>query len=68
MQYIREKLFMNFPGKIVRKDLTKMMKNGANIPSYVIEYLLGLYCSTDDEVIIENGLKKMAMSQQTVDK
>ena len=59
MQYIREKLFMNFPGKIVRKDLTKMMKNGANIPSYVIEYLLGLYCSTDDEVIIENGLKKI---------
>ena len=39
----------HFPGKIVRKDLTALMKRGANVPTFVLEYLLGMYCSTDDE-------------------
>ena len=41
------------PGKIVRKDLTTLMKKGANVPTYVLEYLLGMYCATDDEDAIE---------------
>ena len=43
------KVIENFPGKIVRKDLTMLMKKGANVPTYVLEYLLGMYCATDDE-------------------
>ena len=37
-----------FPGRVVRKDLTKMLKEGANVPVYVLEYLLGMYCASDD--------------------
>ena len=48
-----------FPGKIVRKDLTALMKKGANVPTYVLEYLLGMYCATDDEDTIEIGLEKI---------
>lgn len=48
-----------FPGKIVRKDLTALMKRGANVPTFVLEYLLGMYCSTDDEDAIEAGLAKI---------
>ena len=43
------KLLEHFAGKIVRKDLTALMKRGANVPTFVLEYLLGMYCSTDDE-------------------
>src|SRR5208337_1647813 len=46
-----------FPGKIVRKDLTKLVKEGANVPVFVLEYLLGSYCSSNDEVVIAEGLK-----------
>ena len=46
----------NFPGKVVRKDLTKLVKEGANVPVYVLEYLLGSYCASNDEVLIEEGL------------
>ena len=53
------KVFDNFPGKVVRKDLTMMMKKGANVPTYVLEYLLGMYCATDDEDAIEMGLQKI---------
>lgn len=53
------KVLDNFPGKIVRKDLTMMMKKGANVPTYVLEYLLGMYCATDDEDAIEMGLEKI---------
>ena len=49
-------LLKNFPGKVVRKDLTKLIKEGANVPVYVLEYLLGMYCATDDEGEIQNGL------------
>lgn len=54
---IKEKLRQNFDGKIVRKDLTKKIKEGANVPVYVLEFLLGQYCSSDDEAIIEKGVQ-----------
>ncbi len=47
----------NFPGKVVRKDLTKLVKEGANVPVYVLEYLLGSYCASNDEAVIEEGLR-----------
>lgn len=53
------KVLDNFPGKVVRKDLTTLMKKGANVPTYVLEYLLGMYCATDDEEAIEIGLGKI---------
>lgn len=53
------KFLENFPGKVVRKDLTSLMKKGANVPTYVLEYLLGMYCATDDEEAIEIGLSKI---------
>ena len=46
-------------GKIVRKDLTKKIKEGANVPVYVLEFLLGQYCSSDDESIIEKGVQNV---------
>lgn len=59
MTDLDQKLLDNFPGKIVRKDLTSLMKKGANIPTYVMEYLLGMYCATDDEEIIQKGISKI---------
>ena len=53
------KVLDSFPGKVVRKDLTTLMKKGANVPTYVLEYLLGMYCATDDEDSIEIGLNKI---------
>lgn len=53
---MRIKLRRNFDGKIVRKDLTKKIKEGANVPVYVLEFLLGQYCSSDDEEIIQAGM------------
>jgi len=46
----------HFAGRVVRKDLTKLIKEGANVPVYVLEYLLGMYCATDDPEVIEQGL------------
>lgn len=54
-----KKIIDTFPGKIVRKDLTSLMKKGANVPTYVLEYLLGMYCATDDEEAIEMGISKI---------
>lgn len=48
-----------FPGRVVRKDLTKRLKEGANVPVYVLEYLLGTYCATDDEAAIEEGVVRV---------
>lgn len=45
-----------FAGKVVRKDLTKLIKEGANVPVYVLEYLLGMYCASNDDATIQNGL------------
>src|SRR3984893_5003219 len=47
----------HFPGKVVRKDLTKLVKEGANVPVYVLEYLLGTYCASNDEAVIVEGLR-----------
>jgi ATP-dependent Lon protease len=49
-------LNQHFAGKVVRKDLTKLVKEGANVPVYVLEYLLGTYCSSTDETLIDEGL------------
>lgn len=56
---VKEKLRRHFSGKIVRKDLTKTIKEGANVPVYVLEFLLGQYCSSDDDEIIERGVQNV---------
>ena len=58
-QEIKRKLREHFDGKIVRKDLTKKIKEGANVPVYVLEFLLGQYCSSDDDAIIESGVQQV---------
>ncbi len=55
-EVIKKKLRQSFDGKIVRKDLTKKIKEGANVPVYVLEFLLGQYCSSDDDTVIEQGV------------
>lgn len=57
MEELNEKLNHYFAGKVVRKDLTKKIKEGANVPAYVLEYLLGMYCATNDESAIEDGVE-----------
>lgn len=49
----------HFAGRVVRKDLTKLIKEGVNVPVYVLEYLLGMYCASDDPEIIEQGLRNV---------
>lgn len=56
-EILKEKLRTHFDGKIVRKDLTKKIKEGANVPVYVLEFLLGQYCNSDHEEIIEHGVQ-----------
>jgi len=56
---IKSKLRQHFDGKIVRKDLTKKIKEGANVPVYVLEFLLGQYCSSDDPEVIEEGVNNV---------
>ena len=56
-EVIKQKLRQQFDGKIVRKDLTKKIKEGANVPTYVLEFLLGQYCSSDDEEIVQKGIE-----------
>lgn len=58
-EIIKDKLREQFDGKIVRKDLTKKIKEGANVPVYVLEFLLGQYCSSDDDEIIETGVQRV---------
>lgn len=59
MDKFDQKIIEAFPGKAVRKDLTSLMKKGANVPTYVLEYLLGMYCTTDDEETMKLGLEKI---------
>lgn len=59
MDALDRKIVESFPGKIVRKDLTAMLKRGANVPTFVLEYLLGMYCATDDENAIAVGIEKI---------
>ncbi len=58
-EIIKGKLREHFDGRIVRKDLTKKIKEGANVPVYVLEFLLGTYCSSDDDAIIESGVQQV---------
>ena len=53
------KLNTVFAGRVVRKDLTKRIKEGANVPVYVLEYLLGMYAATDDEVSLQRGVERV---------
>ncbi|OPH11406.1 protease Lon-related BREX system protein BrxL [Cylindrospermopsis raciborskii] len=59
MHDLNHKLNTHYPGKVVRKDLTKRIKEGANVPVYVLEYLLGMYCATEDETTIEEGVERV---------
>ena len=59
MDELDQKIVSSFPGKIVRKDLTALLKRGANVPTFVLEYLLGMYCATDDEAATAAGVKKI---------
>ena len=58
-EIIKGKLRQCFDGKIVRKDLTKKIKEGANVPTYVLEFLLGQYCSSDDDEIVAQGVENV---------
>ena len=58
-QDLNAKLNATYPGKVVRKDLTSRIKEGANVPVYVLEYLLGMYCATDDQATIEEGVTRV---------
>ncbi|WP_298366450.1 BREX system Lon protease-like protein BrxL [uncultured Lutibacter sp.] len=57
MEQLDIKLNEHFGGKVVRKDLTKLVKGNAIVPTYVLEYLLGQYCATDDEETIIGGVE-----------
>lgn len=59
MEQLHQKLRDHFAGKIVRKDLTKKIKEGANVPVYVLEYLLGMYCSSQEDDEIEAGVQNV---------
>lgn len=56
---LQEKIMNSFIGKVVRKDLAFLVKGGLPVPTYVLEYLLGQYCASDDEVVINEGLEKV---------
>jgi len=58
-EMIKDKLRQHFDGRIVRKDLTKKIKEGANVPTYVLEFLLGQYCSSDDDEIVKKGVENV---------
>ena len=57
MNELDKKINQHFAGKVVRKDLTKLVKGNAIVPTYVLEYLLGQYCATDDEATIAQGVE-----------
>ncbi|HEX3044883.1 MAG TPA: protease Lon-related BREX system protein BrxL [Bacillota bacterium] len=59
MDELSAKLNQHFAGRVVRKDLTKKIKEGANVPVYVLEYLLGMYCATEDEDGIREGVERV---------
>lgn len=59
MDELDKKVASLFSGKVVRKDLTSMMKRGANVPTFVLEYLLGMYCSTEDEEVAREGIARI---------
>jgi ATP-dependent Lon protease len=59
MDELDRKLNDVYPGRAVRKDLTKRIREGASVPVYVLEYLLGMYCATDDEETIQQGVERV---------
>ncbi|WP_434305188.1 protease Lon-related BREX system protein BrxL [Clostridium botulinum] len=59
MDELSIKLNTHFAGKVVRKDLTQKLKQGANVPTYVLEYLLGMYCATDDDDSMNEGVERV---------
>jgi ATP-dependent Lon protease len=59
MDDLDRKLNDTYPGRAVRKDLTKRIREGASVPVYVLEYLLGMYCATDDAETIEEGVQRV---------
>ena len=56
---LKEKIIKHFEGKVVRKDLTALVKGNNPVPVYVLEYLLGQYCAIDDEEVIQAGIEKV---------
>lgn len=56
---LQQKIMDAFLGKVVRKDLAFLVKGGLPVPTYVLEYLLGQYCASDDEQVIEEGIEKV---------
>ncbi|MEO9501897.1 MAG: BREX system Lon protease-like protein BrxL [Nonlabens ulvanivorans] len=56
---LKDKIIQHFEGKVVRKDLTALVKGNNPVPAYVLEYLLGQYCAIDDEEIINTGIEKV---------
>jgi len=59
MDDLDKKLNQYYSGKVVRKDLTKKLREGINVPVFVLEYLLGMYCATDDEETIQTGVERV---------
>ncbi|MBR4416498.1 MAG: ATP-dependent Lon protease, partial [Victivallales bacterium] len=59
MNELDKKINEIFPGLVVRKDLVKMVKGNAVVPTYVLEYLLGQYCATNDEATIATGIENV---------
>ncbi|MCK6605715.1 MAG: protease Lon-related BREX system protein BrxL [Ignavibacteriaceae bacterium] len=59
LEGLDKKLYDHFPGKVVRKDLTKLLRSGINVPVFVLEYLLAQYCATDDDVTIAQGVERV---------
>jgi len=57
MTPLNQKINTHFPGLVVRKDLVKTVKGNAIVPTYVLEYLLGQYCATNDEATIQTGIE-----------
>ena len=56
---LQQKIMDSYLGKVVRKDLAFLVKGGLPVPTYVLEYLLGQYCASDDEDVIEEGIEKV---------
>ena len=57
MNLLDQKINQYFPGLVVRKDLVKLVRGNAIVPTYVLEYLLGQYCATSDEASIQSGIE-----------
>ena len=59
MDNLDQKAFELFSGRVVPKGATKKIKDSANVPTYVLEYLLGNYCTSDDEEEVEEGIERV---------